>query len=437
LTESKRFAGGVAVIAGAGLLLRVLYVLFDRRGIPVTGDAYFFHRAANLLADGKGFIGPYQLDLKGVTVQVADHPPAYIVYLALSSLIGFKGPTEHMLASCLLGAATVVVVAYAGRAIGGARVGLIAALVAAIYPNMFASDGMLLSETTAILASALVLLAWYRAPRNPWKATVLLGALCGLAALTRAELVLLAPLLLLPRYLGARDRPWGQRIGLVAAGGAATVAIIAPWVIYNTARFGQLVTLSNGLDVTLAQTNCDPAYYGSQIGFYRVQCAIDATNAAGTTTDDQLELAKIYRRAAFDYAKDHASRIPVVVLARLGRVTGLYKPWQQVDLDVFPEGRDRWVATGGMVGWFVLTGFGIAGVVVLRRRRTPVWPLLAPGVIVLFVTAITFGSTRYRAPFEPCVVLLGAVGVDALISRVSARGEAPATSSTATPTTVG
>jgi 4-amino-4-deoxy-L-arabinose transferase-like glycosyltransferase len=340
-----------------------------------------------------------------------------------------------MLASCLLGALTVAVVAYTGRAIAGPRVGLIAAVVAAIYPNMFAADGMLLSETTAILASALVLLAWYRAPRNPWRAVLLIGALCGLAALTRAELLLLSPLLLVPRCLGDRQRPWRQRIGLMLAGGAATLAVIAPWVIYNTARFGQLVTLSNGLDVTLAQTNCDPAYYGSQIGFYRVQCAIDATTAAGTTTDDQLALAKVYRKAAVDYAQDHASRIPLVVLARVGRVTGLYKPWQQVDLDVFPEGRDRWVATGGMVGWYLLAGFGVAGVVVLRRRHTDVWPLLAPGVIVLLITVFTFGSTRYRAPFEPAVVLLGAVGIDALISALARRWSPPAASPDAEPAT--
>jgi 4-amino-4-deoxy-L-arabinose transferase-like glycosyltransferase len=437
--KPSRFTIAVAAIAAGALLLRVFYVLLERRGTPITGDAYFYHRAAELLADGNGFIGPYQLDLKGITVDVADHPPAYIVYLALWSLLGVHSPTGHLLASCLLGAATVVVLAFVGRAIGGARVGIIAAVVAAIYPNLFAYDGMLLSETTAILATALVLLAWYRSPRNPWWAVALLGALCGLAALTRAELILLAPLLILPRAWRG-DRPWRQRLALVAVGAVATVAVIAPWVIYNTARFGQLVTLSNGLDVTLAQANCDPVYRGDQIGFYRVQCAIDAAAAAGLTTDDQLELGRIYRRAAIDYVEDHVDRVPLVVLARLGRVTGTFRPLQQIDLDVFPEGRDRWVATSGMFGWWLLAGFGVAGVVVLRRQRTPVWPLLAPGVIVLLVTVLTFGSTRYRAPFEPCVVLLGAVGIEAALRRLgllpAARpGDHRATAATPAPTT--
>ena len=255
----------------------------------------------------------------------------------------------------------MAVLAFVGRAIGGDRVGIIAGVVAAIYPNLFAYDGMLLSETIAILATALVLLAWYRAPRNPWWGVALLGALCGVAALTRAELILLAPLLILPRYLGDGARPWRERLSLVAVGAVATVAVITPWVVYNTARFGQLVTLSNGLDVTLAQANCDPVYFGDQIGFYRVQCAIDAAAAAGATTDDQLELGRIYRQAAIDYVEDHAGRAPLVVLARLGRVTGTFRPLQQIDLDVFPEGRDRWVATSGLVGWWLLAGFGIAG----------------------------------------------------------------------------
>jgi hypothetical protein len=52
---------------------------------------------------------------------------------------------------------------------------------------------------------------------------------------------------------------------------------------------------------------------------------------------------------------------------------------------------------------------------VLRKRRIPVFPLLAPPAIVFVAVTITFATTRYRASAEGAVCLLAAVGVDALV----------------------
>jgi hypothetical protein len=65
--------------------------------------------------------------------------------------------------------------------------------------------------------------------------------------------------------------------------------------------------------------------------------------------------------------------------------------------------------------------FAIAGAIALRRRRMPLSPLLAVIATVAVTVAITFGSTRYRAPADVAIGLLAAVGIDALVEAWSHR----------------
>ena len=174
----------VALITAVGLVGRVAYVLFVTRHYTVWGDAYFYHESSNLIADGKGFINPIDWIENHVRIQAADHPPLYLIYLAGWSLIGVTSTTGHMLVSVLLGAATIAVTAYAGKEIAGPRVGLIAAALVAIYPNVWAPDGMLLSETMAILTVSLTMLLVYRFWHHPSLARAAwMGVAVGLAAL--------------------------------------------------------------------------------------------------------------------------------------------------------------------------------------------------------------------------------------------------------------
>jgi hypothetical protein len=61
-----------------------------------------------------------------------------------------------------------------------------------------------------------------------------------------------------------------------------------------------------------------------------------------------------------------------------------------------------------------MLAFGIAGAIVLARRRGGVLILLAFAVIPLASVAVTFAQTRYRAVAEIPLVLLSAVAIDAL-----------------------
>ncbi|HEY6319402.1 MAG TPA: glycosyltransferase family 39 protein, partial [Acidimicrobiia bacterium] len=299
-----------------GFAVRVAYILIDRANMTPVGDAYFYHAGANLLVHGHGFIEPF-LYLLGQTAQAAEHPPLYLLYLAIPSSLGMTSSLTHLLWSCVLGTATVVVVGLLGRAVLGPRVGIIAAVLAALYPNLWIPDGSLEAETAAIFLTALTVLFAYHYVRRPsWWCLALVGAGCGAASLARSELILLVPLVVLPLALLTRTR--GLRTQLTWLGGAllATLLVIGPWVGYNLSRFQHPVYLSSQFDALLASANCDTTYDGSLIGYFSVPCA-EHYQHEYHAHGDQSEQAIAYQQAADTYIRNHKGRVPIVVAARL------------------------------------------------------------------------------------------------------------------------
>jgi hypothetical protein len=107
------------------------------------------------------------------------------------------------------------------------------------------------------------------------------------------------------------------------------------------------------------------------------------------------------------YAEHHTGRIPVVVLARVGRLWDFYQPVQMADVDV-NEGRPVQASLAGLGFYYALLPLGIAGIVIYRRRGIRQWFLLVPAGVLTLVAAVVYGSVRFRAPFEVCLVVLAA-----------------------------
>ncbi len=382
----------LGAIVLAALAVRLGYVIWWSVPSRETGDAVYYHVGGNLLADGHGFLNPVALAYQFRETPGAEHPPAYIVYLAAGSRIGLRSFFQHQLWSCLLGAATVGVIGFAGRRIAGPAAGLGAAVLAAVFPTMWMPDGWVLSETMAMFAVAVVILAAYRCWDDPRRATaVWLGAALGLAALSRSELVLLGPLVAVPLFW-YRRRSVGHAVASVLVVGLTTIGVIAPWVLYNLSRFDHVVLLSDQSGDTMAASWCDEAFYGNTLGYKSYTCLAEA--GEGTSPDSWMS-----------YGRAHIERVPVVAAARVGRVWGLFRPSQQVRFETYfgAEERPTWVAFG--MTW-VMLALAPVGALRIRRRGVPIFPLLAPIIVVTVAVALTFGQLRYRAPAEPALVLL-------------------------------
>jgi 4-amino-4-deoxy-L-arabinose transferase-like glycosyltransferase len=408
------FPWALAAVALGAFVLRVVYVLVERRDFEPVGDAYFYHHSANLLADGEGFVSPFYFP--ELHREAAEHPPLYVLYLAVPSLFGMQSVLAHVLWSCVIGTATVVLVGLVGREVGGARLGIIAAALAACYPNIWAPDGMLQAETLAMFTAVLAVFLAYRYLRRPrLGALVAVGAAAGAGALARSELVLFVPLLLVPLVWRTRAG-WRDRLRWIAAGAGAAVLVIAPWSVYNVTRFERPVLLSAQMGPLLAAANCDSTYYGPFNGYYDINCNREVNRREGITlADDQSVEDAVNRREALEYVRGHLGKLPYVAGVRLARMLGLYRTSLYVHVDSMVEGRELWISWAALWSFYGLTLLAVAGAVVFLRRRprpVPLFPALVPMATVVVTVLLTYASTRFRAIAEPMIALLAAVALE-------------------------
>src|SRR4051812_34945151 len=198
VSRLRSFRGRIALIAAAGLALRLVYTLGPARDVKGFGDFYFYHWGANLIADGHWFVEPLLYTNGGQVVPSAVHPPLWELLLSAVSWLGGTSFLAHRLGGCLVGAVTIFLIGLLGRRIGGDRVGVVAAAVAAVYPVLIAADGSLMSESLyGMLVVAALLLALELRERPGMRVAGALGAVIALAALTRSEALFLLPLLAL------------------------------------------------------------------------------------------------------------------------------------------------------------------------------------------------------------------------------------------------
>lgn len=418
--ESSRFGFWLLVVIGGALALRIAYLLGYTAGPDRSlYDSFYYLWQSDSVANGHGFVKPATL------LANADHPPlTTLVITPATWLFGIDSTNvAQKLTMCFVGTGTVGAVGLLGRAVAGFRVGLISAVVAAMYPNLLMNDGIVMSESLTALLVALALYATYRVRRSRSTGALLgLGVVCGLAALTRAELILLLPALAIPGVLGSNRALWRPRLGSLAIVVVTASVVISPWVVRNLLTFDEPVLLSNGAGIVLLGANCDPVYGGPQLGTWDSRCLDQVKERDDPAVQERRQRAK-----ALDYIRHRLERLPTVVAARIGRTWGAYRPFQTVDYSE-SEGRPPAVALAGLIMFWLLVPLALLGVRWLRRGLRPVWPLLVPFGIVTIVSAMTYGSVRFRVPAEPALVVLAAVGLESWRGsrRASRAGDRPA-----------
>jgi 4-amino-4-deoxy-L-arabinose transferase-like glycosyltransferase len=394
------------------LALRVVYVLtYTRFQNGTLYDSFWYYATTIGLRYGQFFRAPFSINPS------AAHPPMTSLLLGAGAyIVGLRGGTSSsLLVMAVLGAAVVLCVGLLGRAVAGPWVGLTAAALAALAPNFWMPSGILMSETPAMLFMALILLALLRVIRRPtaWAAG-LLGLACGIEALVRAELILFIPALLVPAALVARQVPWRRRFLLLGVGLLAALLVLAPWVGRNLATFKDATYISTGDGLALLGSNCPQTYSGPDIGIWSETCATALKGGGDESVKSSRE-----QHVALEYVGHHLDRLPIVMLARVGREWDLYKPAQMAQAET-NEGRPYVASLVGLGFYYGLLPFAIAGIVILRRHRIDQWFLLVPAGVVTLVSALVIALVRYRAPFEVCLVVLAAPSMVLLAQRLRA-----------------
>jgi 4-amino-4-deoxy-L-arabinose transferase-like glycosyltransferase len=259
----------VALIA---FLSRCIWVLVVR-ATPVS-DFLFYHTKATELAQGRGY-GWYGHP-------TAFWPPGYPLFLSI--LYKAAGPSVIVaqLSSVLLWTITAVLAYQLGSRLGGRRVGLIAGLLVALYPDFIFYSSLLASENLFVaLLSGAVLLLILAEEHSGRKAGLLVGAaglLMGAGALTRASAmvvsILFVPLLLL---VPAKEKGLKQRILRCAILLGCVALVVLPWLIRNQIVMGRPVFATEG-GITLWIGN----HHGASGGY-------DVANVPNVGTRDTVQ----------------------------------------------------------------------------------------------------------------------------------------------------
>jgi 4-amino-4-deoxy-L-arabinose transferase-like glycosyltransferase len=433
LVALRRFPVRLGLVGLVGLAVRWAAVAVHYRKLspppPDLTDNTWYWLQSDLLADGKGFANPLIWYKQCVVDQVscavshsAGKPPLYTSYLAIFHLLGLESPLSMRLASGLLGAAAVVGVGLLARRLTGSdRAGLIAAVFAALYPNLWMNDALILSES--MYAPVIVALLWatYAVIERPtWQRAAALGAMIGVACLTRSESQILVVLLVGPLVLWSlRSIEWRQRIAVGAVSVLCAGLVVSPWVAKNLSEFEHPVFISIGTGFVLDVSNCDSTYYGDLLGYTDANCS----NDDWPPDADESEIELILREDALEYIRTHKSRIPVVVLARVGRMWNVYRPLQGVDLDVFFERRAKPHAQAALWSYYALGALAVAGAMSMWRAKRPLLPFGVMIAMVSFTAASSMPITRYRVAAEVVWVVLAGIGADWLWSRRSQRSQ--------------
>jgi 4-amino-4-deoxy-L-arabinose transferase-like glycosyltransferase len=386
------FPRRLLVLGFAALAVRLLYIfVIAPEPVGVGGDASFYHSAANLIA--QGIFYDRVID-HGHVYPTALHPPLFSMLLSLVALAGGVHLLPQRIAGCLVGCCSVVLLAVLGRRVASERAGTIAGAVAAVYPPFVTADGSIQAEPLYVLLLVVaLLLAWRLADAPSAQGAVALGAVIGLAALTRTEGVLLLALLVWPAAWGATR---GRLVRLLAVTVACAI-VLAPWVIRNAVVFHKLELSANYVTV-ISAANCRDTYYGNDIGWWSIQCLRRAQ------TRSQFHIGDASPTPGLRFIDRHPARAVLVAVVRVARTFGFYQPLRIGNNEL----RRQWFDALGLVLYYPLLVLAIIGVVRLPTRR---WLLLAPFWTTLIVTATGWGNARFRIGADISIVLLAAVAL--------------------------
>lgn len=389
--------------------LAIVYIAISPSHV-LSGDEPVYDEYGRQFADGN----PWQQSLPyGDPHPSAWKAPVYPTWVGVAYTILGTGEWPgnvtawerlEILQALLLGPLTVLLTWLLARRLLGSRAATAAAVLAAAFPLVWEPFGLLFPEALAIpLYLCFMLAVLGRTPtlRTPVGLGALLGLLLGLHP---TSVVLLGTL----AVAWALAAGWRRGLALSALATGVAVIVIAPWTIRNAVVFdGAFIPLTIQDAALYGTFNEDAANDPVRPWSWRAEpaSARETLREMEAQHVDEAEFHDRLRDLGLDYIGDHPlSLLPAMLYNGVLRFWDLRQPGQAIDEAKF-AGRSTKVRALGLAMYYALLIVAIAGLWRLRRRLEIVLPLLTAFALVAVVFMI-IGATRYRAPFEPLLVIL-------------------------------
>jgi hypothetical protein len=421
--DAGRFRRLVAVATAIGLLLRGWWMAFATRTPDGLYDMARYLGYGDRIARGQGY-----LEFTGHPT--AYYPPGYPYFVGVVTWLVRPFTDDATMAvaaiQVALGTATIVLVAYVARRLGGRLAGVVAAVTYALYPNLVMHTGVVLGETLNIFLTMAFLALVLRRPLEVEAGRRLLvgvGVLLGLALLVRPVTAAIFPVVVLGWWFARRDLRSVARSSALAFAGV--LLCVTPWIVRNAIRMDAFVPMS-----TNTGDNLCIGYQPDATGAFAFgpNCAIGdpfqgpaseiATDEA--KTEYALEQIKadpgrvpwlVWRRAYFTWVRDGDHDA-------IAAAQDFYSnPWMA------PSTRNRLARVSDLSYWAVGAASVVGAAVLVRRRRPEGIVLVGSVVVTALLPLAFFGESRFKVPAIPLLIVIGAVGVVAVIEAVTGRRE--------------
>jgi hypothetical protein len=240
---SGSFRRGLLALTLAGLAARLLWVALEPATFPVADETMWVSWGSEILPSPEVAFSPLRL-------RFVFHPPLYLYFVGVPfALFGTLEAVKY--AQCLAGVLLVPALGLAGRRVFGEKAGLVAAGIAAFYPELvwFASHFWVETIFTVLLWWAMERLLAADGEGSS-KAALASGLLWGLAILTRETVLYFLPFAAL--WLAWRRAGGARRAAMLLA---AAVLVVLPWTIRNWVVFHAFVPVSTSGALNLWQGN--------------------------------------------------------------------------------------------------------------------------------------------------------------------------------------
>ena len=379
-----------------GIALRLLFIaVFPHMGEDALMDTTRYLNVSLNILTGRGFA-------EYITGPTAFAPPIYPYFLAgVFKVFGYN-MIHAKIVQAVISGLTCLVVFWIGCSLFGRKIGLLAALGAAVFPDLIILSGYLYSETVYILLFCLSFLFILKGCEelHGWWNWIIGGIFFGLSILTRHALLMFPVGLLLLMVIFKSTRIYWKKLLLFCG---ICFVMIVPWTIRNYLCFHEIIPVAAGSGGTFWIGS-----YTDHEGEFRYSETMEKIDEETDSVRVDIERDKILINKAIDNITSNPLGYILVVAKKFGQYfTKIYEavPAGQ------PRNLDIIVMLVLALSYYPLFLLFLLGIILSGKRWSRLIPLYSIILYLGGIYAMTVVVPRYRVPLLPFFMVFAALSV--------------------------
>jgi len=396
----------ILLICLIAILLRILYAImpgaiyritppFD----PTEGDYFYYDKIAKAILSGEGY---HQDHL------YAYQPPLYPAFLALLYYLSDTNYRFVQGVQIVLSVILVLTTYLIGYYLINRRVGLLSAIMVAIYPQFIRYPSELLSETLylALFSIAVFLLIIAKLKNKPLYFTIS-GMITATAALTRVTAYYFPLFVFIWLYLCKNKLRYSFLPFLLGF-----IIVLSPWTYRNYKIFHAFVPISTQVGVNFYSghnPNTKPGFSWTLPPNVKPFWNKSAPSGYPKGYYELLIMRESIKQG-FTYILNHPKEVIKLWIARFW--LAWRPPWHKI---TFKKPKEAIFRLGWLIAYIFILFTFLGGVYISRHnwRFFSIFYLYI--LFIIFTNIITHFESRYRLPAIPFMIFFSAMFLEKIV----------------------